>query len=711
MGRDADISAPVRSAAASLSGARTLCEMLTARAQMHPDRVLYRYVESANPDAAARALTFGELQARAQQRARLLRETAREGSTVLLIYPAGLDFIISFYACLYAGLIAVPAPPAMPGRLQRMFPRLTAIARDCKPSLALANAKLANLVKSGLADSQFGLDAALAGVRWIATSEDEELSAAGGQALAGNSEIAFLQYTSGSTADPKGVCITHANLIYGLANNAVEAAFAHDSVTVSWVPNFHDLGLVFGVLQPLYVGGEGIFLSPDAFMRRPAFWLETISRFRASHSSTPNFGLEHALRRVTDRELQEIDLSSWVVAVIGGEPVRANTIERFAARFAPCGLRYPTLSACYGMAEAVLKVSSTTTRGADICEFDAAALRQGSVHAPIPGKDTRRLVACGWIGPGTRVEIVDPETGRRCLPDRVGEIWVKSPSIAAGYWQRPKITASAFQARLPDGDGPFYRTGDLGFIWTDQLIPCGRLKDLVIVRGLNYYPQDIEEAVENAHPIMRAGRSAAFSTDGETEEKLVVVAEVRGSPSNFGEAIAAIRRTVVDQVGLHVARVVLIASGSLPKTSSGKLQRAATRTALEAGALPVLLDWTLADLVGDRSSLVDYLMKQLSEELSRRGVLDDSEALNPDRSPIELGVDSLMAVELLNSIRDELGIRISAIALAEAHSVKELAAAIAAQPSRQDEDSSDVTSFTDEAVDRMLHELMKDDRA
>ncbi|HET9212138.1 MAG TPA: proline iminopeptidase-family hydrolase, partial [Thermoanaerobaculia bacterium] len=452
----------------------TLIDLLRARAGEKGGAPLYTFL--ADGEAEEATLSYGGLDRRARAIGARLQQAGAAGERALLLYPPGLDFIAAFFGCLYAGAVAVPAYPPRAGRTQ---PRLRAIAGDARPRLVLTTAAIA--AKAAELSEQIP---ELAGAEWIATeSLDSSAAERWTPPSLGPGTLAFLQYTSGSTAAPKGVMVTHANLLHN--ERLIGAAFGMDeeSVVVGWLPLYHDMGLIGNVLQPLHAGGRCVLMSPVAFLQRPMRWLEAVSRYRGTVSGGPNFAYELCLRKAAPEALSRLDLSSWRVAYNGAEPVRASTLERFAEAFAPCGFRAEALYPCYGLAEATLFV--TGGHGARV---------------------EKERVSCGsaW----QRIVTVDPETGEE-RPE--GEVWISGPSVARGYWENEEATARDFHAFLPTGEGPFLRTGDLGFLSGGELYVTGRLKDLIILRGRNHYPQDVELTAERSHPDLHPGGGAAFS--------------------------------------------------------------------------------------------------------------------------------------------------------------------------------------------------------
>ena len=390
--------------------------------------------------------------------------------------------------------------------------------------------------------------------------------------------------------------VSHGNLWHNL--DAIYNCFAHrkDSRGVIWLPPYHDMGLIGGVLQPLYGGFEVTLMSSVDFLQKPWRWLQAISRYRATTSGGPNFAYELCARKITESQLAQLDLSSWEVAFTGAEPVRAATIEEFSNTFAPCGFRREAFYPCYGMAEATLIVSGGASIKPPVIRAVAAnALEQNRVVCS-ESENQRILVGCGQSLPDQQVIIVDPDSCTQCPPERVGEIWIAGSSVAQGYWQRPQETEQTFGAYLADsGNGPFLRTGDLGFINDGELYVTGRIKDAIIIRGQNHYPTDIERTVENSHPALRPGCGAAFGIELKGRERLVVVQEVERSYLRrlaATEVIGQLRQAVAAQHGLQVYAIVLVKTGSIPKTSSGKIRRYACRSGFKEGSLKVVFDWS-----------------------------------------------------------------------------------------------------------------------
>jgi acyl-CoA synthetase (AMP-forming)/AMP-acid ligase II/acyl carrier protein len=619
----------------------TIAELLAVRARSASD-VGYVFTDGLRE---LERVSYAEMDLRARRVAALLRESHRPGARALLLYPQGLDFLAAFFGCLYAGVLAIPAYPPDPSRLGRTLPRLEAIAADADAELVLTDAMVAAFAGSLPGAGRL---AHLPLVATDAVSRDEGAPAFDVSPRVTPETLAFVQYTSGSVGDPKGVLVSHANLIHNVAtmSSLYEGGREGERDAAGWVPLFHDMGLIFNSLLPLYSGARSVLMSPGDFLRDPVRWLRVIDRYRIGTSGGPNFAYDLCARRVKPDEVAALDLSCWRHAVNSAEPVRADTLARFSRTFAPAGFRAEAFMPCFGMAETTLVVS---LHRVDIptktLSLDARALESGRA---VPGEQGRVLVSNGRAYGGMSVRIVDPETRRERAEGEVGEVWVAGPSVAQGYLGRAELTEEVFGARLADtGEGPFLRTGDMGFLRESELYLTGRRKDVIILRGRNHYPQDIEQSAERAHASVRPGCVNAFSVDEDGEERLVVVAETAPG-ANLAETAAAIALRISDEHELQVHRVVFLAPKSLPKTSSGKLQRRQCRAELAAGTLPVTGAFAGAELV------LPYLRARVAALVGTRA---DGIAL--DRPLASLGVDSLAMAELGASLERSLGVPVS----------------------------------------------------
>ena len=666
----------------------TLASLLRSRAAELGGRTAFVFL--ADGEAEGGRLTYAELDGRARAIASALRESLAPGDRVLLLYPPGLEFIAAFFGCLYAGVIAVPAyPPRLNDRSQG---RLRAIARDAEPRAALTTGAILHAATAGGESGFLARVPELAAVRWIATDALE--GSAAEIPDPDPASVAFLQYTSGSTSTPKGVMVTHANLLHN--ERMIGEAFRQDesSVVVGWLPLYHDMGLIGNVLQPLHAGGSCVLMAPVAFLQKPLRWLQAIDRWRGTTSGGPNFAYELCLRKIGDPQKAGLDLSSWHLAYNGAEPVRAETLERFAEAFAPCGFRPEAFFPCYGLAEATLFVSGGVAGAVPrVARVDAAALERNEARPAVGEAEERRLVSCGPVWSEQRIAVVDPESREELLAGRVGEIWIAGPSVARGYWRNPEATEREFHARLDTGEGPFLRTGDLGFVRDGELYVTGRIKDLVIIRGRNHYPQDIELTAERSHPDLRPGCGAAFSVEVGGEERLVLVQEVeRRRREGFEEVAEAVRRAVAEEHEVQVHDVVLVRVGTVPKTSSGKIQRRASRSLYLAGELEVIGRSAVAAeapatpealTLPSRASLAALepaerraAVERFLRERAAAAVGVAPDALDPEKPLTGLGLDSLSAIELKAAVESALGVPLSLADLLEGAGTAELAAAL-----------------------------------
>ncbi len=543
------------------------------------------------PDRGAQrlSLSFAELHARAQAVAMRLAERGEKGDRAVLLFSPGLDFIVAFFACLLAGVIAVPM---MIPRRASSRDASAAILADCSPRFAMTRRDLLTDARPDLTERfRTGqlhwvlVDSCVAG----STEPRTRLP------FPARDDVAFLQYTSGSTSAPKGVIVSHGNLIENSEMIRIAFGNTRKSTHVSWVPLYHDMGLILNALQSLYVGALCVLMAPVSFMQRPLSWLQAIHDYRAEVAGGPNFAFDLCVRRRRPEEIRDIDLSCWKVAFNGAEPVRANTIDRFASTFAPYGFDAKSMQPAYGMAEATLLISTGQRRAGPVTRrVSRDALQRNQIVAPAQAQDAQMLVGCGRPLVAEHLAIVEPEARMPLGPGVVGEIWVAGPHVAQGYWRDPEGTASVFRARIASGDARCWlRTGDLGFLDEDgELYVTGRIKDLIIIRGINHYPQDIEQTVQDCHAALRRHCGAAFSVpDPNDEEQLVLVQEVERTfrrQIDVEEIIAAIREAITREHEIAAREIVLIRTGSLPKTTSGKIQRRLTRQMFLAGTLSVV---------------------------------------------------------------------------------------------------------------------------
>jgi acyl-CoA synthetase (AMP-forming)/AMP-acid ligase II/acyl carrier protein len=654
--------------------AASLVDVFRRRGQEQGTRIAFTFL-TADDAATPCDRTYAELDEQARAIAAHLQRRCRPLDRVLLMYDTGLDYIAALAGCMYAGVVAVPVFAPDPTRVARTLPRLEAIVQDAQAEillgtsrdLAWAGALLGQVPGLGQIVPSDEIDLALA-AEWTAPRIDRDTPA-------------FLQYTSGSTGTPKGVLVRHGNALANLAQ--MEALIdVQDAIACTWLPAYHDMGLVGGILQCWYSGRRNIMLSPLAFFQQPVRWLRAVSDYRATTIAAPDFAYDLCVRKINAEERRTLDLSCLQLALSGAEPVRATTIERFVEAFAECGVRRRIFSPCYGMAEATLLITATPPKhDVTVRSFDAEQLSENrAVFVAANSPQARSLVGCGQPSVDQRIAIVDPHSRRKLIPGEVGEIWVSGPNVAAGYWNRMEETVATFHAFTTDGEGPFLRTGDLGFLDGDELFISGRAKDLIIIRGRNFHPQDLEQAIEGCHPAIKSRSAAAFSIDTVERERLVIVQEVLRPAKTDLEAVSqAIRRAVFEAYELAVDTVALIRVGTIPKTTSGKLQRRACREQFESGELDVVY---CTDIIANPLVSASYVAprNQLEEELARVW----AEVLGHDRVGIydnffDLGGTSLLATQLVSRLSPLVGQSLPLTQLFDCPTIAQLAELISAQ--------------------------------
>lgn len=574
-----------------------LAHLLQWRGQQIPTENAYLFLhadETLSPDR----LTYAQLHDQALHIAAALQRLEARDKPVLLCYEPGLAYIAAFFGCLYAGAIAVPAYPPDPLRPQRMMPRLQAIVENAQADIVLTTTNLLAEVRTYLHQSSRELH--ILDTDAILTSDGEVETIAS----LTPAQLAFLMYTSGSTGKPKGVMVTHGNVMHNLSRfPGFQERPCH--AIVSWLPLFHDLGLLLGVLHPLYQGKPGILMNPATFARHPYRWLKAISDYQATTTGGPNFAYDLCVARIKPEERAQLDLSHWNLALNGAEPVRHETLQQFAKVFAPCGYRPETAYPSYGMAEG----TATVTGPADFAPpfaltLDRQALARRKIVLNQPDATSVTLVSCGPVMPDEDICIVNPDTLTPCPPHEVGEIWVSGPSIAQGYWQRAADTDRDFKAQLAEPNGRFYlRTGDLGFVHEGNLFIAGRLKDVIIIRGVNHYPEDIEQTIAHCHPAVRPGGGAAFAVETNGQEQLVLLQEVNPKRMSDPEPVFAhIRQVLAEAHDIHANAIVLIKPGTLLKTSSGKIRRRANRDAFLTNDLETIAYWQMPAASAEESA-------------------------------------------------------------------------------------------------------------
>ncbi len=665
---------PLKPDDARRAGVQTLVDVLDYRAGTQPDAVIFRSLAS---DGSARAeLTFAGLQHRARAAAAEMREYVVPGDRVVLLVPPGLDYVAAFLACQYAGVVAVPAYPPNPRRADARVARIFA---DCGARVALVAPEfIARL------DEWLALTPELSDVRWLDITRIASGNASWRHPGTTGSALAMLQYTSGSTAEPRGVMLSHANLLHNLAVIHRVTAHREDDCAVFWLPPFHDMGLIGGILEPVYASVPTMLMAPASFLQRPIRWLEAISQYRATTTGAPNFAYDLCVDRIAPGECDGIDLSSLRTLFNGAEPVRADTMIRFVERFAPYGLRDDVMLPCYGLAEATLLVSGgPSRRPLSVINADRAALQAASLRRGEERESDVPLVPSGEADPELRVVIVDPDTGIACAADQVGEIWIAGDSVAAGYWNRPALTEATFGARLAGSDARFLRSGDLGVFTGRELLVTGRLKDLILIEGRNYYPHDIEVSAARCHSALRPGFLAAFGVPGSSRERLILVAEVsrQHDAQQNGALFDAIRTTLAADTGVVPDEIVLLTQHTIARTSSGKIRRRACRLSFLEGSLDEVGHWRApgGDVAPPAEAIAAFILDWIARELPV-----DPQRLHPGASARDVGLDSLSVTLLTVALEERLRRRVSPAEVWEQPDIRALARHLAQQDGSND---------------------------
>lgn len=677
--------------ASRLSTAATLVDLMRCRATESPDVCAYSY--AIDGEQKVEHLTYGELDRRARAIAARLQHARLTGGRAILLYPSGLDFVAAFFGCMYAGVVAVPAYPP---RRNRNADRIERVVSDAEASVVLSTE---HVVKR--TDGLLERHAVLGELPWWATDKLADGEAAAWKAPdVRTDDLAFLQYTSGSTGDPKGVMLSHRNLLTNAAVIREGFQTTPEDVGVFWLPLYHDMGLIGGIIEPLFVGSSCRLMSPAHFLQKPLRWLEMISSVGATISGGPNFAYDLCVDRVTNEQAAKLDLSQWSLAFNGAEPIRAETLHRFAEKFAVSGFRREAFYPCYGLAEATLLVAGGKRSAPPRTRTtDASELRVGRVTEPdtlSTADKMQTLVECGSGLLDQEIRIVNPESSVECVRGEIGEIWVSGESVAQGYWKRPEQSAEVFVNRLPGEEKSYLRTGDLGFLDEAGLFVVGRSKDLVIIRGVNYYPQDIEETSRSVDPTLTGTRSAAFAVAATNGEQLVVVQELARQQKHRSACLAEDIQQIVFQVhDVLPSEVLVVAPNSLPKTSSGKLQRYACRNAYLAGELAVIASTKDKHVVQqpiamelDNPANCDRAVSQSSgfEDITTvvhqviTGVAKDRAVnLTADTNLRRLGLDSLERMEIVAALEDRFGGRFAEDALLDMETPADIVRSIETQ--------------------------------
>ncbi|MDR2153654.1 MAG: condensation domain-containing protein, partial [Burkholderiaceae bacterium] len=666
----------------NIKSAQTLFELLRRRARSDAGRMAFGFLDQG--ETLGSTLTFDQLDCQARCVAALLQQCTRPGDRVMLVFPAGLDYVVAFWACVYARVIAVPAlAPAS----TRTLPRLLRIVEDARPAALLTLSGVAGRLFSR--NDARGIGTALDGMHCLSLDQLPSVNASVWREPASEAgDIAFLQYTSGSTSAPRGVMVSHANVLANLQASHATYRTQREDTGVSWLPAYHDFGLVGGILYPIFAGCCCIQFAPAAFLTNPFRWLKALSDYRAQFTGAPNFAYELCINKVSDAQRATLDLSALKVALNGAERVRLQTLRRFQERFAACGLATQALRPSYGLAESVVFVSAAQpleTGQPQSLTLVRESLEQGqAVEATSndAGRCVQVISVGSWRHFGQELAIVDAGHASE-LPERwVGEIWLRGPSVAQGYWHNPEQTAQTFGARLADGRGGFLRTGDLGFVADGQLYVTGRAKELIILNGRNIYPQDIEVTIEQADPAFRVNGCAVFTLDEEQESALVAVQEVDFRKTARTETLAA--RVMADLAEQHelteLHALVLVKPGQIPRTSSGKIQRLQCRRLYLQGQFQPLWHWqrpTPSPPSAEQkrpSGLMTPTETALAALCSE--LLGGAPVSLTDSFFSHLGGNSLLATQLAVRLRAQFKVDLPLRSIFEASNLSALAAAI-----------------------------------
>ncbi|RLU03970.1 MAG: AMP-dependent synthetase [Ketobacter sp.] len=667
---------------------KNLVEMATYRANTQPHTTYVNFIK--DNGACDDTSTFLSLHEDAQRIAAYLQAKGLKGRNVLLLFPSGIDYVRTFFGCLYAGATPVPAYPPMGAK---DLTRLQNIANDCNAGAILSNQVLAPTIENWTSNlGHHNSVPSLAVEDMLAGNPDAGFE----PYQADPNELAFLQYTSGSTGHPKGVEITHGNL---LANfQQIEHGFLHGNEQLSeidqlrlviWLPPFHDMGLIGGVLTPVYIGAQVSLMAPLTFLKRPMVWLKTIAEQKAHVSGGPNFGYQYCVQKISEDQAEQLDLSNWHIAFNGAEPIQAQALHNFAERFKTSGFKSSAFLPCYGLAEASLFVAgSPSGRGAHTLNADLSQLAQGRYKNTDNVSGNNTLVSSGTFALDTDVRIVNPQTLHPCKEGEVGEIWINSPSVARGYWNKPQFSKSVFQATIK-GDAnrkAFLRSGDLGFVQDGELYVTGRIKEMIIIAGRNHYPQDIEQTLQSANPSFKGGGGAAFSITREGEEELVIMQEISraaGNQADYKMLAAEGVKAISSRHGITPHALVLVSGSTIPKTSSGKIQRAAAKQHYQEGNVVPVYVWqankpstkpatTEKELDNE---FVDDWYSELHREVQHwvADKLDiENHHIDLDVTFSDLGVNSIETVELVDRLQDRIGRVIPATELLRYPTVKAL---------------------------------------
>ncbi|NOY49184.1 MAG: AMP-binding protein [Chlorobi bacterium] len=640
---------------AAVNGSETYIEVIKNRVLEKPEHVVFRFLNDGVNENES--LTYRQLELRSKALGAKMQEYGKKGDRVLLLFPPGLSYVASIFACFYSGFIAVPAYPP---RRNHKLTRLNTIIADSGAGISIISRKVYNDIERNFAD-----DEKLKSIRWIIyedVSDDDALKWADTGIFPG--DIALLQYTSGSTGNPKGVMLSQLNLLYNSEYIHRTFEFNSSSVGVNWLPIFHDMGLIGGVLQSAYLGLTNVGMPPTAFLKNPLNWLKAMEKYGGTTGGGPNFGFDYCLEKISDEDKKLLDLSKVKTFYCGAEPVRKPTMEAFSKEF---GIETRQMYPVYGMAETTLIASGGyQSEAPKYISLKSDKLSKGKVEIATDDYDRKvELVGCGHAWMETVIEIVDPGTFNKLPELNVGEIWVAGPTVAKGYWEKPEETERTFNAFIKNsGEGPFLRTGDLGFLNDGELYITGRLKDMIIIRGVNYYPNDIEFTIQKNSADFRQNGGAAIPVIKDGKEKLVIVQELERTAlrkDNHDELISLIRERISDEYELDVYAVCLIRTGSIPLTSSGKIQRRQTKYDYLNKQLNIVKEWSRGEAGEDTAETASSIVP--SEEAIKEWLISwiirnqqfRRDEIDLDKNIMSYGIDSLSAVTLEQEISGKFG--------------------------------------------------------
>jgi len=635
--------------------AEDMVSLLIRNAKKFEDKALYIFLDDGQNESLR--LSYREVVTKSQAVGAELQKKGKKGDHILLLFPAGVEFVIALFACFIAGMVAIPAYPP---RRKKVDARFLSILHDASPTCIFATLQILQDLEN------IDLEGAMKdGINMLAfESISEEQANEWEDPNVSKDDIVLLQYTSGSTGTPKGIMVSHGNMIHN--SECIKQSFGFDEnmIVVNWLPNFHDMGLIGNLIQPAYVGGSVVTMTPIKFIQDPLNWLKSITKYKGTCSGAPNFAYDYCTDKISVDHSENLDLSSLKVLYNGSEPVRKHSIERFEKHFMDAGFKAKQFFPCYGMAETVLIISGGDyTADPVYFKADAKALESNKALDATEGEEERFLTACGFPWMGMSVTIINPETRQPSPINEIGEIWVKGGSVAQGYWNKPEETRNTFQAYIEGTDnGPWLRTGDLGFIHEGQLYVSGRLKDLIIIRGSNFFPNDIEHSVENCHEAIRKDSSAVFSTDIDGEEKLILLAEIERTHIQTlaeNEVFEAIRTAVFAEHGIQPFAINLLRTGSTFKTSSGKIQRFAMKKAWLNNDLNAVAAWEMKPDKGNLSPEIatrpEFLREWMINWMAQQLELDPG-SIDPDKPVSAYGLDSITAVSLERDVNKQFGV-------------------------------------------------------